>query len=71
MTEAKTFEVLRVQNNPYMSKGGRVISGFAVLVYIPEFDEEVSINIPDNDPKTVKAAADDWLKKRREIANLG
>jgi len=71
MAEGKQFEVLSVTNSTYLNASRRVIQGFEILVYFPEFDEEASIRVPNSNPATIDKAAKDHLEKRRKIAALG
>jgi len=67
MSPTKEFQVLNVRNSVYMSKGGRVIQGYEVLVYVTEFDEEFTIKAADNNPTTINKAIKDFILKRKAI----
>lgn len=71
MTDVKKYEVKHVQNMAYVNQAGRVINGFALLLYLPEFDEETTINVPNSNPATVKAAAEKYYNNRKKFAELG
>jgi len=68
---AKEFQVLNVRNSVFMSKGGRVIQGYEVLVYVTEFDEEFTIKVKDNNPATINKAIKTLITKRKAINELG
>ena len=71
MINGKEFKVLSVTNSTYMNTSRRIIQGFEILVYLPEFDEEASLRVPNNNPATVEKACKDHLEKRRAIDALG
>ena len=68
---AKEYHVLNVRNSVFMSKGGRVVQGYEVLVLITEFDEEFTIKVKDNNPATISKAIKDFITKRKAINELG
>jgi hypothetical protein len=67
----KGFQVTNVRNSVYMSKGGRVVQGYELTVYIPEFDEDFTIKVKDNNPATIDKAIKDFIAKRKQISELG
>ena len=68
---AKEFQINNVRNSVFMSKGGRVVQGYELLVYITEFDEEFTIRVKDNNPATIDKAIRDFITKRKSIGELG
>ena len=67
----KEFQVLNVRNAVYMSKGGKVVQGYELTVYLPAFDEEFTIQAADNNPATIDKAIRDFITKRKSIGELG
>lgn len=65
------YSVLRMANTVYLSTGGRPVHGFEVIVYLPEFDEEYTANIPSSSPKDIDDVIRAYLVNRRAIAKLG
>jgi hypothetical protein len=68
---AKSFQVTNVRNSVYMSKGGRVVQGYELTVYVPEFDEDFTIKVKDNNPATIDKAIKDFIARRKAINELG
>ena len=68
---AKEYQVTNVRNSVYMSKGGRVVQGYELTVYIPQFDEDFTIKVKDNNPVTINKAIKDFIEKRKKIDELG
>jgi len=68
---AKEFLVTNVRNSVFMSTGGRVIQGYELTVYVPEFDEEFTIKVKDNNPATIEKAIKGFIAKLKAIHALG
>lgn len=68
---AKEFQVTNVRNSVHMSRGGNVVQGYEVLFYVPQFDEEFTLKVKNNDPATINDTIKDFIAKRKQIADLG
>ena len=66
----KEFVITRTQNRVYLDKAGKAISGFTLSIYLTKFDEELSINVPTLDAKTVKDAVTKLLSDRTALDSL-
>ena len=68
---AKEFQINNVRNSVFMSKGGRVVQGYELEVYVTEFDEEFNIKVKDVDPPTTDKAIKAFIAKRKQLNELG
>jgi hypothetical protein len=64
------YVIQRMDTAPYF-ENNKLVSGFDVYVYYPEFEETHILRVPDNKPDTIKSAADKFLANRRKISELG
>ena len=65
------YIIEHTQPTVYTDNKGSAVTGFAVSVTFPEFDETHQINVPKLDPSVVKAAVETLLEQRRALASLG
>ncbi len=67
MTEAT---VQRVQNNVYLDNSGQAVNGFLLYIYLSAYDETLTVNVPNMNESTVKAAVDKITKQRDALAKF-
>lgn len=63
-------KVQRVQNNVYLDNSGQAVNGYLVYVYLPDYDETLTVNVPNLSEATVKAAVDQLAKQRDALAKF-
>jgi hypothetical protein len=65
-----TAKVQRVQNTVYLDNSGQAINGYILYVYLPEYDETLTLNVPNMGESTVKSAVDVLVKQRDALAKF-
>ena len=68
---AKKYEIKKVAPHVYLDGVDNAVQGFKITLYLPEFDETQFLNVPNTNPSTVKAAADQLYADRVEMSALG
>jgi len=66
-----TYKIERTQSSVYLDKAGRPVKGFAVYVFLVEFDELHELNVPNLSADVVQAAVNELLERRSALAELG
>jgi hypothetical protein len=65
------YIIEHTQPTVYADNKGSAVSGFAVTVTFPDFDETHIVNVPKLDPAAVKLTVEELLAQRRALAELG
>lgn len=65
-----TAKVQRVQNNVYLDNSGQAVNGFLLYVYLPEYDETLTVNVPNMGEATIKAAVKSLVDNRDAVAKF-
>ncbi len=68
---ADKFTITRTQNSVYLDRTGKAINGYSLSVYLPEFDEELTIQVSSLDTKVVQDACNKLYASRSALSNLG
>ncbi len=66
-----TYHVTRTAPTVFTDRSDRPINGFRVEVYLVEFDEGHSLNVPSLDEATVKETIEKLIEQRERLAALG
>ena len=62
--------VQRVQNTVYLDNSGQAVQGFTLYVYLPAYDETLTVNVPNMAEATIKSAVDNLVKQRDAVAKF-
>lgn len=62
------FKVVSRRSVTYLDKGGEPVSGFAIRVEVPEFNEIWSFTVPSLDPDVVKETVNKAIKDAQALA---
>lgn len=65
-----TAKIQRVQNSVYLDNSGQAVNGFTLYIYLPEYDETLTINVPNMADATVKAAVKALVDSRDALAKF-
>ena len=65
------FSVTNTTPSVYLDPTGKVINGFRVNVFYPEFNETHFFDVPTLDPNVVKLKAIELLDQRRALMSIG
>lgn len=71
MSNGKKYDIRSTRNRVYLDKAGKAVSGFALVVYLPTYDEELEILVPSLEPKEVDKAISKLVDDRDALAALG
>lgn len=71
MANGKRYDIRATRNRVYLDKGGKAISGYALTVYLPLYDEELEVIVPSLEPKEVDKIVSNLIDQRDGIASLG
>jgi hypothetical protein len=65
-----TAKIQRVQNNVYLDNSGQAVNGFLLYVYLPDYDETLTVNVPSMGDSVVKAAVKQIVDQRDALAKF-
>lgn len=65
-----TAQILRVQNTVYLDNSGQAVNGFLLYVFLPEYDETLTVNVPNMADSTVKKAVKGLVDSRDALAKF-
>lgn len=63
--------VTGVSDTVYLDRRNQAVKGFNVEVYIPDYNEFHTFQLPDIKPETVKPAVAEYVKYRAALAKIG
>lgn len=66
-----SYTVLRTRQDVQLDKQGKPVTGVAVTIFIPEFDEQHDVFAVSMDEKIVKKTLETFVAQRQAIASLG
>lgn len=71
MADRPAYSVTRVRRNLYLDRAGEVVKGYEATIEFYDWGEIIGFDVPDLDPQTIAAIAEDYLRKREALAGLG
>ena len=70
-SNAPAYHVDGARDYTYLDKQGKPVNGFMLTVTLYEFDEVISVPVPDMKAATARKAIEERLNDRRALADLG
>jgi len=67
MADKTVYTVESTRSTTYLDKAQRVVNGYEIMVFYPEFDEIHSFEVPDLKAATVDAAAMEFYNQRKAL----
>jgi hypothetical protein len=65
------YKISSVTQSVFLDKKGNAVNGWSLVVELMEWDEQVTLNLPTDDPTAAKAAIAKLIANRKALAELG
>ena len=70
MADGINYVVEGVKDTTYLHQADQVVEGVIVRVRLVDYDEVRSVKVKSDDPELIRAACEELVKKRQQIAAL-
>ncbi len=70
MNDEKKYVVESVKNFPYLDQADEIVDGFKIRIRLVDFDEIRFLNLPNDDPETIRLACELIVENREKTAAL-